>query len=38
MANEKYQMDPPLTLEEIDSWENEGRASVIKNSMEPMSI
>ena len=30
MANEKYQMDPPLTLEEIDSWENEGRASVIK--------
>lgn len=30
MANEKYEMDPPLTLEEIDSWENTGRASVIK--------
>lgn len=30
MANEKYQMDPPLTLEEIDSWENTGRTSVIK--------
>ena len=30
MANEKYNMDPPLTLEEITSWENTGRASVIK--------
>ena len=30
MANEKYQFDPPLTLEEITSWENTGRASVIK--------
>ena len=30
MANEKYQMDPPLTLEDITSWENEGRAGVIR--------
>lgn len=30
MANEKYHIEPELTLEEIDSWENEGRASVIK--------
>lgn len=30
MANEKYHMDPPLTLDDIDSWENKGRASVIK--------
>jgi len=30
MANEKYQFDPPLTLEEITSWENTGRTSVIK--------
>lgn len=30
MANEKYHMDPPLTLEEVDSWENTGRAHVIK--------
>ena len=30
MANEKYEFDPPLTLEEVDSWENTGRASVIK--------
>lgn len=30
MANEKYQFDTPLTIEEIDSWENTGRASVIK--------
>lgn len=30
MANEKYNFDPPLRLEEIDSWENNGRASVIK--------
>ena len=30
MANEKYNMDPPLSLEEITSWENTGRASVIK--------
>ncbi len=30
MANEEYQFDPPLTLEDITSWENTGRASVIK--------
>lgn len=30
MANEKYQFQPPLSLEEVDSWENTGRASVIK--------
>lgn len=30
MANEKYGIKPPLTLSEIDSWENKGRASVIK--------
>lgn len=30
LANKKYQFQPPLTLEEIDSWENTGRASVIK--------
>ena len=30
MANEKYNITPPLTLSEIDSWENKGRASVIK--------
>ena len=30
MANEKYHMDPPLQLDEIDSWENTGRAGVIK--------
>ncbi len=30
MANEEYNFDPPLTLEDIDTWENEGRASVIK--------
>lgn len=30
MANEKYDIDPPLTLEEITSWENKGRASIIK--------
>ncbi len=30
MANEKYRIEPPLTLEEIDSWENTGRAGVIK--------
>ncbi len=30
MANEKYRMDPPLALDEIDSWENTGRANVIK--------
>jgi guanylate kinase len=30
MANEKYHIDPPLTLEDIDSWENRGRASVIR--------
>jgi len=30
MANEKYKFEPPLTLEEITSWENTGRTSVIK--------
>ena len=30
MANKKYNILPPLTLEEVDSWENTGRASVIK--------
>lgn len=30
LANEEYQFDPPLTLEDITSWENTGRASVIK--------
>lgn len=30
MANEEYQFDEPLTLEDINSWENTGRASVIK--------
>jgi guanylate kinase len=30
MANEKYDYEPPLRLEEITSWENNGRTSVIK--------
>ena len=30
MANETYKFDPPLTFEEITSWENTGRTSVIK--------
>ena len=30
LANEEYHFEPPLTLEDIDSWENTGRASVIK--------
>ncbi len=30
MANQKYNINPPLTLDDIDSWENKGRASVIK--------
>lgn len=30
MANEKYNIMPPLVLRDIDSWENTGRASVIK--------
>ena len=30
MANEKYNFNPPLILEEITSWENTGRTSVIK--------
>ena len=29
MANKKYNITPPLELEDIDSWENTGRASVI---------
>lgn len=30
MANEKYNFEPALRLEEITSWENTGRTSVIK--------
>jgi guanylate kinase len=30
MANEKYHIEPPLVLEDIDNWENRGRAGVIK--------
>lgn len=30
LANEEHDFDPPLTLEDINSWENTGRASVIK--------
>ncbi len=30
MANEKYQIQPPLILEEVTSWENTGRTSIIK--------
>lgn len=30
MANNEYNIVPPLTLEDIESWENTGRASVIK--------
>ena len=30
MANEKYQYEMPLRLEEVTSWENTGRTSVIK--------
>lgn len=30
MANDKYDIQPPLSLDDIDSWENTGRASVIK--------
>lgn len=30
MANDKYNIQPPLCLDDIDSWENKGRASVIK--------
>lgn len=30
MANEKYNFDPPLILEEITSWENTGRAGAVK--------
>ena len=30
MANEKYQYEQPLALEEVTSWENTGRTSVIK--------
>ena len=25
LANQEYQFDPPLTLEDINSWENTGR-------------
>lgn len=30
LANREHDLDPPLTLEDINSWENTGRASVIK--------
>ena len=30
LANEKYQYENPLRLDEITSWENTGRTSVIK--------
>lgn len=30
LANREHDFDPPLTLEDISSWENTGRASVIK--------
>ncbi len=30
MANEKYKIMPPLMMEEIDTWENVGRAGIIK--------
>ena len=30
MANEKYAFIPPLELSDITSWENTGRAAVIK--------
>ena len=30
MANEKYGFEPPLAMEEIDSWANTGRTSVIR--------
>lgn len=30
MANQKYQFNPPITMDEITSWENTGRASAIK--------
>jgi guanylate kinase len=30
LANVEHDFDPPLTLEDINSWENTGRASVIK--------
>lgn len=34
MANEKYEYTPPLSIEEIDSWDNTGRTSVIKQFYE----
>lgn len=30
LANKEHEFNPPLALEEIDTWENTGRASVIK--------
>lgn len=30
LANREHHFDPPLTMEDISSWENTGRASVIK--------
>ena len=30
MANKKYNIDPPLTLEDVTSWNNTGKAAVIK--------
>ncbi len=34
MANEEYGFDPPLNIQDIDSWENTGRASVIHKYYE----
>ena len=34
MANEKYHIDPPLRLEEIDTWENRGRTGIIREFYE----
>ena len=30
MANDKYKIEPPLELKDIESWENTGRATVIR--------
>lgn len=34
MANKKYHIDPPLRLEEIDTWENRGRTGIIREFYE----
>ena len=38
MANEKYNIKPPLMLSDIESWENTGRASVIKEFYNDLSF